>query len=53
MFFLYSMLTSPEIKVRGTAQESFFSHTGLLSLPRGHFGVSLLGSRGLDHPWQW
>lgn len=46
IFFLYSMLTSPEIEVRGTAQESFFGHTGLLSLPRGHFGVSLLGSRG-------
>ena len=46
--FLYSTLTCPEIEVRGAAQESFFSHTDLLSLPRGRFGVSLQGSKGLE-----
>lgn len=44
--FLYSALTSPEIKVRGAAQESFFSPTDQLSLPGGHFGGQSPGARG-------
>lgn len=45
--FLYSMLTSPEIEVRGAAQESFFRHTDLLSLPRGRFGGQSPGVQGI------
>lgn len=48
IFFLYSALTSPEIKVRGAAQESFFSPTDLLSLPGGPLWGSV--SRG---PRDW
>ena len=43
--FLYSTLTSPETEVKGAAQESFSGHGDRLSLPRGHFGVSLQGPR--------
>lgn len=49
-FFLYSMLTSPEIEVGGAAQESFFGHTGLLSLPRRHFGGQSPGVQGTGPP---
>lgn len=46
MIFLYSALTSPEIKVRALPRKSFFSPTDLLSLPGGHPGGQSPGAQG-------